>query len=116
MDEVSPVGSTRTWEVDGTGIREDSLDPARLGLACSSLAGLEGGGPAENAMRIRVLFDDRAPPALRAAVLLNAAAAIYVSEGGGDWIVAAERATDALRSGAARRKLEELCRPVSTSG
>ena len=23
MDEVSPVGSTRTWEVDGTGIRED---------------------------------------------------------------------------------------------
>lgn len=116
MDEISPVGRTRTWEVDGAGIREGSLDPAGLGLASTSLAGLEGGEPGENAARIRVLFDDRAPPALRGAVLLNAAAAIYVSEGGGNWPAAAERATDALRSGAAMRKLEEMCRPVSTSG
>lgn len=116
MDEISPLGCTRVWEVDGTDIREGSLDPAAFGLACGSLAGLEGGEPAENAARIRVLFDDRGPPALRAAVVLNAAAAIYVSEGGGDWLAAAERASDALSSGAARGKLEEMCRPVSTSG
>jgi anthranilate phosphoribosyltransferase len=116
MDEISPVGVTRLWEVQGTAVREGSLDPAALGLGCNSLAGLEGGDPAENAARIQVLFDDRAPPALRAAVLLNAAAAIYVSEGGGDWVAAAGRAEEALRSGAARRKLEELCRPLSTSG
>ena len=116
MDEISPVGMTHTWEVSGAEIRKGVLDPAALGLACESLAGLEGGDPAENAARIRVLFDDRAPPALRAAVLLNAAAAIYVSEGGGDWSAAAARATTALTSGAARRKLEEMSGAVSTSG
>jgi anthranilate phosphoribosyltransferase len=116
MDEISPVGVTRLWEVEGTTIREGSLDPAALGLGCGNLAGLEGGDPAENAARIQDLFDDRAPPALRAAVLLNAAAAIYVSEEGGDWVAATGRAVEALGSGAARRKLEALCRPVSTSG
>ncbi|MBW8771690.1 MAG: anthranilate phosphoribosyltransferase [Gemmatimonadetes bacterium] len=85
MDEISPAGVTRVWEVGGpqaTGVgpREWVLDPDTYGLAVSDLAALKGGEPSENAERLeRLLADPTGDPAGRAAVLLNAAAAIYVS-------------------------------------
>ena len=114
MDEISPAGSTRVWEVRATGVAAWTFDPARHGLA-AHLDGLEGGTPDENASRIERLFDGQGAAGLRAAVLLNAAAAAYVAEDGGDWDEAVERVTRALDGGAARAKLEEL-RRVSTSG
>lgn len=110
MDEISPVGGTRVWEVRDGAVREWALDPASLGLASTSLDGLEGGEPAENAARIEALLraPDRAPAALRAAVLLNAAAAVVVSGQAADWNDATEKATAALHGGGAAARLEAL--------
>jgi anthranilate phosphoribosyltransferase len=110
MDEVSPSGRTSVWEVCNGALAEWEIQPARYGLACDELDGLAGGAPAENAERIeRLLAGERGmPAALRCAVLLNAAAGLYVSGGGWSFEEAAVRATDSLESGAAAAALQRL--------
>ncbi|MGH7523270.1 MAG: anthranilate phosphoribosyltransferase, partial [Gemmatimonadales bacterium] len=116
MDELSPVGLSSVWEVDRGTIREWRFDPASVSLETTSLAGIEGGEPAENAHRVMELLERpaKAPTVLRSAVLLNAAAAIYVGGGATSMQEAAQRARDALDSGRARERLEAL-RRASTS-
>lgn len=116
MDEFSPVGATSIWEVrDGT-VREWQFDPGGTTLGTPSLAGLEGGEPAENAARIVGLLEAPADaaPALRSAVLLNAAAAIYVSGQVESMSAAIDAAVAALESGRAGEKLAAL-RALNTS-
>lgn len=112
MDEVSPCGATAVWEVRAGRVSEWRIDPARLGLDSLSLDGLEGGAPEENAARIESLL--RAPhaaaSALRNAVVLNAAAAVYVSDSAMSWEAAATVAAVALESGAAGARLDQLRR------
>jgi anthranilate phosphoribosyltransferase len=110
LDELSPVGRSEVWEVEGGQVRQWTLDPATLGLATGDLEGTQGGEPGENARAIRELLEEpgRASPALRSAVLLNAAAAIRVSGEVADLPGAVERARAALDSGAAAERLERL--------
>jgi anthranilate phosphoribosyltransferase len=112
MDEVSPCGRTWVWEVCDGALGEWAIEPARYGLACDDLDGLAGGEPAENAERIERLLtgDHDIPAAVRCAVLLNAAAGLYVSGGGWTFGEAVARATDSLESGAAAAALERLRR------
>ena len=79
MDEISPRGRTRIWEVRDRSVREWTLEAASLGLAVDDLDDLSGGAPRENATRIERLLDGDGDPAVRAAVLLNAGAALYVA-------------------------------------
>jgi len=120
LDEISPVGLTRVWHVDGGGITEARIDPGTFGLATSDLSGTEGGSPIENAAAIeRLMLEPRlAPRALRSAVILNAAAAILVSGRTSDFADAVRRATAALDEGNAARRLAALraAAPVRTSG
>ncbi len=110
MDEFSPVGPTQIWEVHEGKVREWQFDPGKTSLSSHTLDGLEGGEPAENAAKLAALLErpSRAAPALRAAVLLNAAAAIYVSGRVGTMGAAIDAAVDALESGRAMEKLEAL--------
>ena len=111
MDEVSPCGRTGVWEVCDGAVAEWEIDPARYGLDCDDLDGLAGGEPAENARRIeRLLAGEDGLAAVRCAVLLNAAAGLYVSGGGSTFEEAVERARDSLESGAAAAALERLRR------
>ena len=111
MDEVSPCGLTHLWEVCGARVTEWTIEPHRLGLDCDDLAGLAGGEPAENAERIEWLLAGRdGPPAIRCAVLLNAAAGLYVSGQGWTFEEAVGRATAALESGAGLEALGRLRR------
>jgi anthranilate phosphoribosyltransferase len=121
MDEVSPSGRTRVWEVRDGDVSEWEIEPSRYGLACDDLEGLAGGLPAENAERIERLLDggDGLPPAVRCAVLLNAAAGLYVSGRGWSLEESVERAAQALDDGAALAALERLRRvsaPADASG
>lgn len=120
LDELSPLGRSMLWEVRRGTVREAGLDPADFGLATPDLTGTEGGEPAENAAAIRALLASpgSAPIALRAAVLLNAAAAIVVSGQAEGMHDAVERAKAALDGGAAAERLELLRRAtaVRTSG
>ena len=111
MDEVSPSGRTMVWEVCDGAVAEWAIEPERYGLACDDLDGLAGGEPRENAERIeRLLAGDDGVPAVRCAVLLNAAAGLYVSGAGLSFEEAAERARAVLASGAAAETLERLRR------
>ncbi|PKL93526.1 MAG: anthranilate phosphoribosyltransferase, partial [Gemmatimonadetes bacterium HGW-Gemmatimonadetes-1] len=110
MDEIAPIGTTSVREIRGSEIVRWTLDPADYGFSITSLDGLEGGEPTENAARIEALLraPDSATPAVRAAVLLNAAAAIHVGDDGGDFAQAVSRATEALINGSAAGRLEAL--------
>jgi anthranilate phosphoribosyltransferase len=109
MDEVSPLGRTHVVEIrDGT-MREWEIDPTRYGIAAGVAEEMRGGPPAENAAAVLAVMENRAPPTARSAVILNAAAALYVAPDGptefGDAVTAA---TAGLKDGAGMRALERL--------
>ncbi len=120
LDELSPVGTSLIWEVEGGAVQPSRFEPAAFGLATADLAGTEGGEPADNAAAIVALFEAprSAPPALRSAVVLNAAAAIRVSGTVSSMHDAVERAAAALDGGSALAVLERLRRAsaLRTSG
>ena len=116
MDEISPTGATAVWEVRGGVVTSWRLDPARYGLAIADVAALRGGKPGVNAQRVEgLLRNEPGDSAGAAAVLLNAAAAIYVAGLARTYDDGLARAREALGSGSARRALERL-RAASTSG
>jgi len=118
MDEISPVGRTTILEVRGRAVERWFLDPAEHGLDWHRPEDLAGGEPAENALRTERLFEGTGDEAARRAVLLNAAAAVYVSGLAGSFGAAVAAATEALENGGARRVLEALRqagKQVSTS-
>jgi anthranilate phosphoribosyltransferase len=108
MDEISPAGATFVWEIRDGRSSTWELTPARYGLECEELDGLAGGEPSENGARIEQLLQGDGDPAVRCAVLLNAAAALYVSGNGWSFEQAAGRARAALESGAGAEVLSRL--------
>jgi len=108
MDEVSPSGRTNVWEVRDGAVARWEVHPAALGLECEDLDGLAGGEPEENARRVEQLLEGRGARAERCAVLLNAAAALYVSGRGWTLEEAVAHARDSLERGAALRALAAL--------
>ena len=108
MDEISPSGPTLVWEVRDERVSTWELEPATFGLESGNLEDLAGGEPAENAVRIERLFAGQGSRVVRCAVLLNAAAALFVSANGWQMDEAVERAANALDSGAAAGVLERL--------
>jgi anthranilate phosphoribosyltransferase len=96
------------WEVREGRIGQWTLDAATVGLAVEDLADLAAGEPAENAARIERLLGGDGGPASRAAVLLNAGAALYVAGLGLSFADAVSRAERALDAGRAAAVLERL--------
>ncbi|MEO8202099.1 MAG: anthranilate phosphoribosyltransferase [Gemmatimonadota bacterium] len=111
MDEISPSGMTDIWEVKEDRITHWLLDPEEFGLACHDLPALAGGDSSLNAARVeRLLSRERDDDVGRCAVLLNAAAAIYVAEQGISFSEAVDRARSSLENGAAEKVLHDLRR------
>ncbi len=115
MDEVSPLGPTQVIEIRGGAVvGEWTVDPRAFGVPALDAADLAGGSPAENAAVIEAVLGGGGPAGARAAVVLNAAAALYVAGRAATYAEAVELATAALDAGAGRRALEGL-RRVYTS-
>ena len=108
MDEISPCGATRVWEVREREILTWELDPMRFGLHSDELSKLAGSGPAENAAAIERVLAGKSDGIVRSAVLLNTAAALYVSGNGWSIEESIARATDALDRGEGSRALARL--------
>ena len=108
MDEISPGGVTAVWEIRDERLKSWEMQPARYGLQCEDLSGLAGGEPAENAARIEGMLSGDGPAAVRCAVLLNAAAALYVSGRGWSLEESVERGRAALEKGAGAGVLARL--------
>jgi len=117
MDEISPVGETDVWEVRNGRVESWTITPRSHGLEIPAVDALRGGDPRENAGRLERLLDRGDDTAGRAAVLLNAGAAVYVAGLASTFEDGLDRARAALESGAARAALERLRRASpSTSG
>ena len=108
MDEVSPSGETQVWEVRAGAVVGWAIAPEEHGLDCDDLDSLAGGEPAENAERLERLLAGEGHTVERCAVLLNAAAALYVSANGWTLEESVARARDALESGAGAEVLGRL--------
>lgn len=105
LDEVSPSGPTTVAQLSDGQVTRFEVRPRDFGLSEVPLEGLRGGDAARNAEIIRTVLKGDPGPA-RIAVILNAAAALRVTGFAGDLTAAAERAAEAIDSGAAQRALE----------
>lgn len=110
MDEISPIGPTTVIELRGATETRWTLDPAEFGFRGMNPAELAGGEPGENAALIERVLAGAGPAAAEAAVLLNAAGAIYVSGKAASYAVALDIAKKAIKSGAGSAALAGLRR------
>ncbi|CAN5253779.1 anthranilate phosphoribosyltransferase [soil metagenome] len=107
VDELSPAGPNLVYEVSGEDVRERTVDPADLGIERCQPAELRGGDSAENAEAIRhVLAGEKG--ARRDAILLNAAATMAAAGLADDLPDGLELAREAVDSGVAAERLEQL--------
>ena len=107
MDEISPIGCTRVLEIRNGAVSEWSIDATHFGLAAEPDE-LGGGDPVENAERVIAVLEGVDRRGARSAVVLNAAAAIYVGGSSTTFAQGIEVATDALDSGNGMRALAAL--------
>jgi anthranilate phosphoribosyltransferase len=107
IDELSPSGPNLVCEVVAGDVCERVIEPLDLGIEPCEPAELHGGTPAENAATTRAILAG-APGGKRDAVLLNAAGAIAAGGQAEDLAEGLERAREALDSGAALARLDEL--------
>jgi anthranilate phosphoribosyltransferase len=113
LDEISIAAPTTVYDVaDGT-VRQYEIAPEDFGLERASLKAITGGTVEINLrMAQSVLAGEQS--AARDAVLLNAGAGLVVAGLAEDIKAGIRRAAEAIDSGAARAKLEEV-REVSTA-
>jgi anthranilate phosphoribosyltransferase len=108
IDELSPAGPNLVGEVVDGEVRERTIDPLELGVPRCDPADLAGGTPGENAERIRTIFAGAEGGGARDAILLNAAGAIAAGGHAADLREGLVAAREALESGAAASRLDEL--------
>jgi anthranilate phosphoribosyltransferase len=108
LDEISPLGITLVREVRGGQVHAWEIDPQHHGMHSVNVEDLAGGDPAENAQVIEAVLHGGGPAGARAAVLLNAAAALYVSRDDLSYPEAVTTTHDALDTGAGLAALERL--------
>lgn len=116
LDEISPLGITHVVEIRNGETTEWQLDPADYGLRYDDAGELAGGSPETNATIVTDVLSGRGTGAARAAVILNAAAAIYLSgreRTFGDGVTTARAA---LESGAGIGALERLRAAYNATG
>jgi anthranilate phosphoribosyltransferase len=107
VDELSPAGPNLVAEVADGGVTEREIDPAAFGVPRCAPDDLRGGSPADNARTIREIFSGARGPK-REAVLLNAAGAVAAAGHARDLGEGYGAAAEAVDSGAAGERLEQL--------
>jgi anthranilate phosphoribosyltransferase len=115
LDEVSPLGPTHVIEVIRGETRRWTIHPDEHGFKKISREDLAGSEPAENARIIEKILDGGGPKGARAAIVLNAGAAVYVSGRVGSYEEGIAAAAAAIDSGAAKSVLERLRRAYATT-
>jgi anthranilate phosphoribosyltransferase len=112
--EVSPLGPTHVVEVRNGSTDRWTIHPDEHGFRKISRADLAGSEPKENAQIIEEVLAGGGPKGARAAIVLNAGAAVYVSGRVKSYEEGVSAATKAIDSGRAREVLENLRRAYTT--
>ena len=113
LDEITLTCETQIAELKNGKVNNFSFDPKEFGYSLCSVADLKGAEPETNAEIMREILNGSSGPKTDI-VVLNAAAAIYVGGKADSIEKGILVATNSIESGAASKKLEELCR-VSNS-
>jgi len=108
LDEIAIHDETTVAEVRGDEIEEYTLTPADLGLERADIETVAGGSPEENAEALTGIVEGTVTGPKRDIILANAGAAIYVAGEADSLQEGVERAQEAIDSGAAAEKLDEL--------
>lgn len=109
LDEITTTDRTRISELKDGKVNTYSISPEELGVEKAVKKDLVGGNAEENAkITIDILEGEKGPK--RDIVLLNVAAALIAGDKAGDFNEGIKKASEALDSGAARDKLEEVKR------
>ena len=116
LDEVSPLGPTHVIEVRNGSMNRWTIHPDEHGFKKLSRDDLVGSEPAENARTIERVLDGGGPKGARAAIVLNAAAAVYVSGRVSSYEEGVEAANKAIDSGKAKQVLADLRRAYTRPG
>jgi anthranilate phosphoribosyltransferase len=115
LDEVSPLGPTHVVEVRNGSTNRWTIHPEDHGFEKLSKDDLAGSEPKENARIIEKILDGGGPKAARAAIVLNAAAAVYVSGRVKTYEEGVAAATKSIDSGRAKKVLENLRRAYTSA-
>jgi anthranilate phosphoribosyltransferase len=107
MDEITTTGPTAVAELRDGVVRRFVIAPEDAELPRAALQDLKGGTPAENGAAIMALLGGKPGP-FRDIVLLNAAAALIVAGAATRLTEGAQRAAQAIDSGAAMTTLSRL--------
>ncbi len=115
LDEISVCAETDVVEIGPAGerLRKYILKPEDFGIRRRDPGALRGGKVSRNLEIAREIFDGQ-PGAHRDAVVLNAAAALYVAGAVRSLQEGVGRAGDTIDSGAARKKVEEVREQIGT--
>jgi len=108
MDEIALHDATTVAEVDGDEVTEYTLTPADLGLEEAPVEAVAGGGPEANAADLRGIVAGDVTGAKRDLILANAGAGIYVAGEADDLQSGVAAAREAIDSGSAAAKLDDL--------
>jgi len=107
LDEVSLSGETYVAELRDGAVKRYTLTPENFGMSRAPIETLRGGDATENAALIREVLEGQPGPRHDIAVI-NAAAALVVSEIAANFRDGAQLAAKAISSGLAQKKLAAL--------
>ncbi len=107
LDEITVSGRTLVCEVKDGRIESYYISPEDFGLSRSSLDSLRGGSADENAARLRRVLAGATGPQ-QDVVLMNAAAVLLAGDSVDTLQQGIDRAREAVNSGQALAKLEQL--------
>lgn len=112
LDEISLIGRTVVAEISPGKIEKYELAPEDLGMERCSLEDIAGGTPEYNAQVIKSVFSGEERGPKRSAVVLNAAASLYVGGSVSSLKEGVGLAGEIIDQGRAMKKLEEFKKEV----
>jgi len=110
LDELSPLGPAEVREVTPQGIRAFRIDPLTYGIPRCTLEDLRGGDAEYNATALRNILgghEDSIGNPVSNAVILNAAAGLFVADLAPSLSDAVELAKNTIRTGEALARLDQ---------
>lgn len=108
MDEITLTGATTVSEIKDGKVSTYQIRPEQFGMKTAALEDLRGGDGTVNAQITRDILSGKEKGAKRDIVLLNAGATLYVGGVAQSMEAGVKLAAEAIDSGAAYAKLEEL--------
>lgn len=116
FDEVSPCALTNVVEIrEDNEIKEYVINPKDFNINDCNSDDMSGGSAIENAKIALDLLNGKSNSTIKAAVCLNAACAIYISEKSKTIKEGYEKSLAAIENGDALRKLEEIIKTSKES-